>query len=317
MNTQIMENIQTERKKIVDELHKPYRRNYPRIKVIVRGIDETWQADLVDMQKYATVNKGFTFLLTVIDIVSKQAWAIPLKNKQGYTLKNSLQNLFNNGRIPTNLHVDKGSEFYNKDIKSLLVKHKVHLYSTFSFMKASIIERFNRTLKTWMWKKFTLNGNNKWIDMLDGLMIRYNNRKHRTIGMRPINVNAKNVKLVLDRIRSSKYYKIERTKPKFKVGDVVRISKEKRTFEKGYTPNWTTENFKVTKVHPTLPVTYTIKDYTDEPISGIFYEQELQKCKYPATYLIERVIKRRGDRSFIKWLGFDDSHNQWINNNDL
>ena len=78
-----MENIQTERKKIVDELHKPYRRNYPRIKVIVRGIDETWQADLVDMQKYATVNKGFTFLLTVIDIVSKQAWAIPLKNKQG------------------------------------------------------------------------------------------------------------------------------------------------------------------------------------------------------------------------------------------
>jgi hypothetical protein len=79
------------------------------------------------MQKYATVNKGFTFLLTVIDIVSKQAWAISLKNKQGYTLKNSLQNLFNNGRIPTNLHVDKGSEFYNKDIKSLLVKHKVHL----------------------------------------------------------------------------------------------------------------------------------------------------------------------------------------------
>ena len=165
-----------ERKQIVNELHKPYRHNYPRLKVIVRGIDETWQADLVDMKKYSQVNKGFTFLLTVIDIVSKYAWAIPLKNKEGLTLKKSLQDLFKGSRVPINLQVDKGTEFYNKNVKSLLKQYNIHLYSSYSYLKASIIERFNRTLKSEMWKKFTLNGNNKWIDILDDLMKKYNEK---------------------------------------------------------------------------------------------------------------------------------------------
>ena len=310
--------LEPERKRIVDELHKPYRKNYPRLKVVVRGIDETWQADLVDMKKYSQVNRGFTFLLTVIDIVSKYAWAIPLKNKEGLTLKKSFNDLLSKGRVPINLQVDKGTEFYNKNVKSLLKEYKINLYSSYSHLKASIIERFNRSLKTEMWKKFTLNGNNKWIDILDDLIENYNKKLHRSIGMRPIDVNHNNVKLVLDRIRSNKYYKIKQNKkPTFKIGDIVRISKEKHIFEKGYTPNWTTENFTVTKVRPTIPFTYKIKDYMNKPIDGTFYEEELQKCKFPDTYLIERVIRKRGDELLVKWLGFDDTHNQWINKNDL
>ena len=310
--------IESGRRKIVDELHRPYRRNYPRLKVLVRGIDETWQADLVDMKKYSQVNKGFTFLLTVIDIVSKYAWAIPLKNKEGLTLKKVFKDLLEKGRVPVNLEVDKGTEFYNKHVKSLLKENKIHLYSSYSHLKASIIERFNRSLKSEMWKKFTLNGNNKWIDILDDLVKKYNKRIHRTIKMRPIDVNKTNEREVLDRIRATKYYKIrENKKPKFKIGDVVRISKEKNIFEKGYTPNWTTENFTITKIHLTTPFTYNIKDYRDNSIDGKFYEEELQKCKYPDTYLIERVIRKRGDRVLVKWLGFDDTHNQWINKSDL
>ena len=299
----------TERRNIVDELHKPYRRNYARLKV--QRIDETWQADVVDMKKYSQLNKGFSFLVTVIDIVSKYAWAIPLKNKEGLTLKKSLQDLFKQGRVPINLQVDKGTEFYNKNVKSLLQLNNIHLYSTYSHLKASIIERFNRTLKTEMWKNFTMNGNNKWIDILDDLMEKYNERIHRTIKMKPIDVNKTNEKEILSRIRAKKYYKInENKKPKFKIGDVVRISKEKHIFEKGYTPNWTTENFTITKVCDTIPYTYNIKDYKDEPITGRFYEEELQKCRYPNTYLIERVIRKRGKKLFVKWLGFDDIHNQ-------
>ena len=156
---------------------------------MVRGTDETWQADLVDMKKYYQVNRGFTFLLTVIDIVSKYAWAIPLKNKEGSTLKKSFNDLLKKGRVPVNLQVDKGTEFYNKNVKSLLKEYKINLYSSYSHLKALIVERFNRTLKTEMWKKFTLNGNNKWIDILDDLMKKYNKRIHRTIKMRPIDVN--------------------------------------------------------------------------------------------------------------------------------
>ena len=149
-----------QREQIVKELHKPARRNYPRRKVGVRGIDETWQADLVDMQAYSKLNKGYTFLLTVIDNVSKFAWAIPLKNKTGVVLKDALNKIFEAGRVPVNLQVDKGTEFYNQNVERLLNKYKVHLYSSYSNLKASIIERFNRTLKTEMWKKFSLNGNN-------------------------------------------------------------------------------------------------------------------------------------------------------------
>ena len=113
----------------------------------MRGIDETWQADLVDLQKYSTVNKGYNFLLTVIDNVSKYAWAIPLKNKTGMQLTSALKELFEKGRTPKNLHVDSGTEFYNRQVKSLLESYQVHLYSTFSEKKALICERFNRSLK--------------------------------------------------------------------------------------------------------------------------------------------------------------------------
>ena len=305
------------REKVVEELHKPARRNYARRKVIVRDIDETWQADLVDLKMYSKENRGYTFLLTVIDNVSKYAWALPLKQKTEVCLKNALSKIFKEGRIPKKLQVDRGSEFYNKDVKSLLASHKIHMYSSYSNLKASIIERFNRTIKNEMWKKFTLNGNHKWVDILDTLILQYNNHKHRTIGMKPVDVNHKNLKTLLDRIRSQKYYKYIKDKPKFKVNDVVRISKLKHIFEKGYTPNWGTELLTIRKVFSSEPYTYYLKDYKNEEIAGAFYEEELQKCRYSDVYLIEKIIKKQGDKLFVKWLGFDDSHNQWVSKDDL
>lgn len=305
------------KQKIVEELHKPTRKNYSRRKVIVRDIDETWQADLVDLKVYSKVNHGYTFILTVIDIVSKYAWAVPLKKKTALCLKNALSKIFRDGRIPKNLQVDRGTEFYNKDVTSLLNFHKIHMYSSYSNLKASIVERFNRTLKTEMWKKFTLNGNRKWVNLLDSLILQYNNRKHRTIGMKPIEVSHKNVKIVLNRIRSQKYYKNIKDEPKFAVGDLVRISKSKHIFEKGYTPNWTTEIFTITKVFPSEPFTYYLKDYKENEITGAFYEEELQKCHYSDVYLIEKIIRKQGNKLYVKWLGFDDSHNQWISKDSL
>ena len=160
-----------EHQRVVEELHKPVRHHYPRRRFEVRGLDETWQADLIDMQAYSRDNRGSTFLLTCIDVFSKFAWALPVKNKTGEAITAAMKSiLVKSGRKPKHLVVDQGSEFYNKKFKLLMEKYKIHLYSTYSILKASIVERFNRTLKTWMWKQFSLRGNYKWIDILPELM---------------------------------------------------------------------------------------------------------------------------------------------------
>ena len=302
------------KKTIADELHAPARRNFPRRKVIMRGIDETWQADLVDMQKYSTVNKGYNFLLTVIDNVSKYAWGIPLKNKTGVELAKALKELFKKGRVPKNLHVDKGTEFYNRQVKTLLETYKVHLYSTFSEKKASICERFNRTLKNNMWKQFSVQGSYKWIRILPELMQCYNNRVHRSIKMKPIDVSIEQEDTLVKLLNRNK---LKFRKPKFKVGDHVRISKYKGIFEKGYTPNWGVEIFTVNAIQKTKPVTYKIKDYRNEVLEGCFYEFELIPVKYSDMYLVEKIVKRNGKKVYVKWLGFDSTHNTWENESNL
>ena len=112
-------------------------------------------------------------------------------------------------------------------------------------------------------------------------------------------------------------FQIRNQKPKFKVGEKVRISKFKHVFEKGYTPNWTTEIFTINKIRNTVPFTYMLKDYRNDTIVGSFYEQELLKVQNPDVCLIEKVMKRNGNKIFVKWLGFDNSHNSWINKSDL
>ena len=106
-------------------------------------------------------------------------------------------------------------------------------------------------------------------------------------------------------------------KPKFQVGDKVRVRRVKQVFKKGYTTNWSTEIFSITKVASTNPVTYHLKDYREQPISGGFYEEELQKVKYSDVYLVEKIVKKRDNEVYVKWLGFDSSHNSWIDKSNL
>lgn len=302
------------KEELVEELHKPARRNFPRRKVEIRGIDETWQADLVDVVKYANENDGYKYLLTVIDNLSKFAWVVPLKNKTGEEVTKALASIFRQGRIPKKLHVDMGSEFYNSKCEALLKKYHVHLYSTYSHKKASIIERWNRTIKNMTWKKFSLRGSYKWIDIIQDLVTKYNNTKHRTTGMKPVDVNVDNQWEIRSKLQQLPTNVPE---PKFQLNDHVRISKFKTIFEKGYTPNWTTEVFTIRKVQRTIPPTYLLKDYRGQNIAGSFYEFELLKSKIPDVYLIEKILKKSKDKVLIKWLGFSDEHNSWESRKNL
>jgi transposase InsO family protein len=127
---------------LVDELHRPTRKKFKRRHVIMKGINDTWQIDLVEMIPYAKYNKGFKYLLTVIDIFSKVAHAIPIKSKKGVEVSNAMEKIFKESKNhPKNIHSDMGKEFYNKDFKKLIEKYKINLYSTYSTMKAQICER--------------------------------------------------------------------------------------------------------------------------------------------------------------------------------
>lgn len=151
---------------ILEELHKPARRNYLRRKVDMRGINDTLQCNLVEMIPYAKENKNYKYMLTAINIFSKYAWAIPLKTKSGKEVATAMNTILKIITAPRNLHVDMGKEFYNKDFQDLMVRYKINMSSTYSGLKASICECFNRTLKEKMWKQFSLQGNYKWLDIL-------------------------------------------------------------------------------------------------------------------------------------------------------
>ncbi|XP_072400781.1 uncharacterized protein [Diabrotica undecimpunctata] len=158
-----------------------------------------------------------------------------------------------------------------------------------------------------------LHGSYKWLDALPIITEEYNNTKHSKTGYKPSQVNKSNEKAILN--KSYSHLKIAGPR-KFKVGDIVRVSKAKHFFEKAYTPNWTTELFKIVQVKITNPITYLLEDMQGTPISGGFYEEEMQKTSSPDIYLVEKVLRRKGNKMYVKWLGMDSKHNSWINAND-
>jgi transposase InsO family protein len=300
---------------VVNEIHTNVRVNFPRRRVILKDIDDLWQADLIDMQALSNVNSGYKYIFVIIDCFSKYAWAFPLKQKTKEIVSTVFKTFLAKGRLPKNLQTDMGKEFYNNVFSKIIKKYNINHYSTYSTKKASIVERFIRTFKNKLYKEFNLKGNYKWADgTLDCKIYEYNHTFHRTIGAPPATINHDNKETISQRyakaqIEQSK--KISKCK-RFHVGDFVRISKYKGCFEKGYTPNWSTEIFKITKVQDTNPTTYLLEDSRSRPILGAFYEHEIRKTLHPEVYLVEKVLRSKGNKVYVKWLGLPSSENSWI-----
>ncbi|CAB3990300.1 integrase core domain-containing [Paramuricea clavata] len=196
------------------------------------------------------------------------------------------------GKYPEVAQFDEGKEFYNVGVRNLLQKHNVRYFSTNSDRKAAIVERFNRTLKTMMWKYFYSKGTYNWVDAIDELTYNYNHTKHSSILMRPADVNKCNK----DQVWLTLYgYGLgEFSLPKFRVDDTVRITKYKNIFTKGYEANFTEEIFKVVKVFRGDPNMYEIESHDGEPIIGKFYEEELSAVdKRDDVYRVEKILRRR------------------------
>ena len=295
---------------LAEELHKPVRRKFKRRRVLVNSINKIWAADLADMQAFSKFIRGIKYLLAVIDVFSKYGYLIPLKDKMGKSVASALKTIFKE-RKPEKMWVDKGKEFYNKEVKEL-----IELYSTENEEKSSVVERWIRTMKEKMWKYFTDNNTNVYVDILLDLVEDYNNTRHSSIKMTPVEASKKKNELTVWRNLYPNRPNIIDIKPKFSIGDKVRISKKKKTFEKGYTTRWTEEIFTIVDVKHTLPITYKIADLNGEEIQGTFYEPELQKTSQQL-FRIEKVIKRGKNKSLVKWKGYSDDFNSWIDNKDI
>ena len=305
-------------------LHKPARKHYERNHIYVSGIDAQWQADLADMQSISRQNNGMRYMLTVIDVFSKFAWVAPVKSKDATTITSAFKDVLNQAapRKPKRLQTDKGKEFFNSSFAQLMKHYGIEHFASNSDQKAAVVERFNRTIKTRIWTMLSDRGTVRWIDEIQNIVSAYNNSYHRSIGMAPVDVDEKHQNKIWARLYGDGNTELKRRR--LTEGAMVRISKAKALFEKGYMPNWSKEHFIVRRSPPMRKGTkrrvYKIKDDSGEEVSGSWYPEELEQISNNQ-YRIERVIRKRtapdGSKELlVKWEGWPVKFNSWIKETD-
>ena len=237
---------------------------------------------------------------------SKYASVVPLKDKRGITIVNAFQKIISKGRKPNKIWAGQDGEFYNKVFKRFLKIDSIEMYSRYNKGKSAVAEIFIR--KNNIFKHMAVVSKNVCFDVLDDIVNKYNNTVHRTIKMKPIDVTSDSY---------AEYNEDSNlTKSQFKVGNHVRISKYKNFFAKGYTQSCLEEVFVVSKIKYTVPWTYVISDLNCEKTAGNFYEKELQKTSQEK-FRIEKVLKRKGAKLYVKWKGYNNSFNSWIDKKGL
>lgn len=238
------------RKQRAHQLTRPNRYSYARRRIVSKGLDHFWQSDLIELahDTYSRrINGGVNYLLTVVDVLSRKAWAIGLRTKSAQSVSNALEAIFvTSRRWPNYLTTDEGKEFYNSHVKKLLAKYNVHHFSVYSRMKASVVERFNRAIKEKIYRYMIANKTRKFIDVVPFLVSGYNNTVHSVTKMRPDDVNMRNAPALARKLFGSGNTTKSTPRKKdfqFKVGDFVRLSKTPRAFRKSYKGNYTEEIF--------------------------------------------------------------------------
>ena len=303
-NNRIKQNLQ-----LAKELHKPIIRNFKKRTVYSGFKDNILGVHLAGMQSLSKYNKGIKNLVCSTDLFSKYAWVVPIKDKKGVSIVDAFQKILKEfNRKPNKIWVDKGSEFYNNSFKKWLKDNDIEMYSIHNKGKSVAAERFIGTLKNTIFKHMATISKNVYFNVLDDIVNEYNKTVHRTIKMKPVDVK--------DNTYVDSKKEVNDKDPKFKVRDHVRISKCKNIFAERYTPNWSEEGFIISKIKNAVPRTYVINDLNGEEIIGTFYQKKLQKTNQKK-FKIEKVIKRKGHKLYVKWKGYNNSFNSCINKKDF
>ena len=259
----------------INEIYsKPPKKNYFTNKTDVYHIDDIWSLDVLDLKDYGPENnRGYRYVLVTIDNFSKYGWAIPLKNKNAQTIKDSFENiLISSKRKPNLVESDRGKEFYNNIFQDFLNKNNIKLYSRNSSYGAVFAERFNRTIRDLLKKIVFEQGDAKWIDILPTITEQYNNRRHTSTKLSPKDVSLrKNEGYVYKNLLDKR----KKIKPKFQINDLVRTADLKKTFSKGDTTNWSYKLYKITEIiNDTIP-SYKIDNLEERYNQSLLKKTEL------------------------------------------
>ena len=309
-------------KQLTYTVHKPIRRRFPTRRYRTAGINRLWQLDMLEMIPYASINDGYRYILTCVDVFSRFARALPTKSKTGVEVAGKIGEMFETN-VPYSIQTDKGKEFYNSQVEKVLKKYGVKLYTVNSQFKASIVERFNRTLREKLNRYFTHSGKKRWVDILPNIISTYNKTKHIGIFNRtPESITEETeFDLWMEKHRQDENSEWRKRDEKMlEPLSYVRISKisASNPFNKNFDQNWSDEVFRIvgvdTKAYPAM---YIIEDEGQNVIQGKFYKSELQIIpEKPKIYRIEKIIKSRGTgkhkQHFVKWSGYPETYNSWI-----
>ena len=256
----------------INEIYsKPPKKNYDTNKTDVYYIDDIWSLDILDLKEYGSGNnRGYRYVLVIIDNFSKYGWTIPLKNKNAQKIKDSFENiLINSKRKPNLIESDRGKEFYNNIFQDFLNKNNIKLYSRNSSYGAVFAERFNRTIRDLLKRPVFERGDAKWIDKLQSITKQYNNRVHSSTKLTPIQASMKKNEGFAYKSLIDKRKKI---KPKYEIGNLVRTADLKKTFSKGDTTNWSYKLYKITEI-----INDTIPSYHIDNLKERYNESLLKK----------------------------------------
>ena len=261
-------------KMFINEIYsKLPKKNYPTNKTDVYYIDDIWSLDILDLRDYGPENnRGYRYVLVIIDNFSKFGWTLPLK-ENAQTIKDSFENiLISSKRKPNLIETDHGKKFCNNFFQDFLNKNKIKLYSRHSSFGSVFAERFNRTIRDLLKKIVFERGDAKWIDILPTITNQYNNRIHSSTKLTPIQASLKKnegyvYKNLLD--------KRKKVKPKFQIDDLVRTADLKKTFSKGDTTNWSYKLYKITEIiNDTIP-SYRIDNLKERHNESLLKKTEI------------------------------------------
>ena len=291
-------------------LHRRHVEKFKRNPIVVYGIDDLWQADLVDLREFSKKNKGFKYLFTCIDTFSKFAFVIPMKSKKTKSVCSAFKSIVNKGRIPASLQVDEGKEFTSRCFKKIMDELSINLYFAMNKkIKCAIVERFHRTLRGRMFKMFTKRGNTKWYKEIQDLVAGYNKSYHRSIKMAPSEVNYENEDTVYNNLYSKNWADED---PKLKEGQKVRVLHRLKIFDRKYFPVWRDRHFFIKKVIKGLnrPIYQTDSD------TLIRYPEQVQPISGD-NYRIEKIVGRKKGLVKVRWMDYPKNHDKWISLKEL
>ena len=290
------------------QLHKDRKSRFNRNKVISYSKDWNWQADLVDLSKLARYNQGYRYILVVIDVMTKYAWARCMKTKQAGDIKRAFENIFElDGRKPVRLQTDRGTEFTSDWMRNFYKNNDIYYFTTFTkTFKCSIVERLNRTIKSRMFRYFTRNNSKSYVHVLEKLMKSYNNSYHSSIQMTPKEACNTDPKILFRLLYGD--LKKSKNNVAISIGDNVRIAHDRSTFDKAYEQTYSQLMARIKHLDrfSENPI-FTVEDLDGSKDNRRFYKHELQKIAKPE---VDKVIKRQGAKRLVTFRNY--SGNQWI-----